>query len=86
MKSNINIRKSKSKKRGLENLVDVKLEDYRKTTGQFDYVTSVGMFEHVGKDNLPGYFKKVNDLLKPGARALSMESLANIMVLVLIHG
>ncbi|KRM57093.1 hypothetical protein C5L31_000874 [Secundilactobacillus malefermentans] len=46
------------------------MEDYRQTTGQFDYITSVGMFEHVGKDNLPGYFEKVHDLLKPGARAL----------------
>ncbi|WP_427910965.1 cyclopropane-fatty-acyl-phospholipid synthase family protein [Pediococcus parvulus] len=65
-----NYTKDQIQKRGLEDLVDVRLEDYRETTGQFDYVTSVGMFEHVGKDNLPGYFKKVNALLKPGARAL----------------
>lgn len=65
-----NYTKDQIQKRGLADLVDVRLEDYRETTGQYDYITSVGMFEHVGKDNLPGYFEKVNELLKPGARAL----------------
>jgi len=31
--------------------VDVRLEDYRHTTGRFDRVVSVGMFEHVGLKN-----------------------------------
>lgn len=65
-----NYTKEQIQKRGLEDLVEIRLEDYRQTTGQFDYITSVGMFEHVGKDNLPGYFEKVHDLLKPGDRAL----------------
>ncbi|WP_180367984.1 class I SAM-dependent methyltransferase, partial [Oenococcus oeni] len=37
---------------------------------QFDYVTSVGMFEHVGKENLGLYFKKIKELLMPNGRAL----------------
>ncbi|KRN28779.1 hypothetical protein IV38_GL000984 [Lactobacillus selangorensis] len=58
------------KKRGLEDKVDVQLKDYREVTGQYDYITSVGMFEHVGKENLELYFQKVADLLKPDGRAL----------------
>ncbi|MCH0372461.1 class I SAM-dependent methyltransferase, partial [Enterococcus faecium] len=36
----------------------------------FDHITSVGMFEHVGSENLEGYFKVVKDLLKPKGTAL----------------
>src|SRR5699024_3591741 len=56
-----------------ENLGDqmeVMLEDYRDVNEKFDHVVSVGMFEHVGKENLPGYFETVKKLLKPDANAL----------------
>ncbi|MEK0405114.1 class I SAM-dependent methyltransferase, partial [Lactiplantibacillus plantarum] len=36
----------------------------------FDYITSVGMFEHVGKENLEGYFKDFAKLLKDDGVAL----------------
>jgi Cyclopropane fatty acid synthase and related methyltransferases len=58
------------KERHLEGKVDVLLEDYREVDDQFDYVTSVGMFEHVGKENLGLYFQKVADFMKPNGRAL----------------
>jgi cyclopropane-fatty-acyl-phospholipid synthase len=32
----------------------------------YDRIASVGMYEHVGLDNLPTYFAKVRQLLKPG--------------------
>ena len=32
----------------------------------FDKIASVGMFEHVGKKNLPAYFGKLFRLLRPG--------------------
>lgn len=48
---------------GLEDRCQVKLLDYRDVEGTFDRITSVGMFEHVGIDNLPLYFKKLNSLL-----------------------
>lgn len=61
----------KIKDLGLENVAEVVLKDYREMEGrQWDYVTSVGMFEHVGKENLPGYFKNVSDFLKDGGVAL----------------
>jgi len=37
---------------------------------QFDKIVSVGMFEHVGRDNLPCYMSKVNELLVPGGTFL----------------
>lgn len=49
----------------------VYLVDYRDLKEEpFDYITSVGMFEHVGKENLEMYFQKVSDYLKPNGRAL----------------
>jgi len=56
---------------GLQGQVDVRLCDYRDMTGQFDKVASVGMFEHVGLNNLPVYFGAVNRLLKPGGLFLN---------------
>ena len=46
--------------------VEIKVEDYRNTTGQFDFVVSIGMFEHVGYKNYRAYMKKVHSLLKDG--------------------
>lgn len=48
---------------GLTDRVEIRLQDYREVTGRFDRITSVGMFEHVGRDNLPEYFTRVRDLL-----------------------
>jgi cyclopropane-fatty-acyl-phospholipid synthase len=48
---------------GLTDRVEIRLQDYRDVTGQFDRITSVGMFEHVGRRNLPEYFTRVHDLL-----------------------
>jgi cyclopropane-fatty-acyl-phospholipid synthase len=52
---------------GLEDRVSVELLDYRDLPGEsvYDKVASVGMFEHVGLKNLPGYFSTVHRLLKP---------------------
>ncbi|WP_413628063.1 cyclopropane-fatty-acyl-phospholipid synthase family protein [Fructilactobacillus vespulae] len=60
------------KRLGLEDYAEVRLQDYRKipATEMFDYITSVGMFEHVGKDNLEEYFKTVSDHLVEGGNAL----------------
>lgn len=49
---------------GLSGQVEVRLEDYRDLSGQFDRITSVGMFEHVGTKNLVGYFSKIRALLR----------------------
>jgi cyclopropane-fatty-acyl-phospholipid synthase len=51
---------------GLQDRVEIRLQDYRDVDGQFDRITSVGMFEHVGVDHLPEYFERINKLLAPG--------------------
>lgn len=56
---------------GLEDVAEVRLEDYRELgKEQWDYITSVGMFEHVGKENLGIYFQDVNRYLKDDGVAL----------------
>lgn len=50
---------------GVGHLVEIRLQDYRDVTGEFDRITSVGMFEHVGLRNLGEYFRIVNSLLAP---------------------
>ncbi|HEX9115576.1 MAG TPA: cyclopropane-fatty-acyl-phospholipid synthase family protein [Anaerolineae bacterium] len=42
------------------------VQDYRQTTGEYDALVSVGMFEHVGAAMLPLYFRQAWDLLRPG--------------------
>ena len=51
---------------GLAQQVEIRLQDYRDLAGQFDRITSVGMFEHVGLEHLPDYFAKIGALLAPG--------------------
>src|SRR5205823_12345419 len=51
---------------GLQDQVEIRLQDYRDVDGQFERITSVGMFEHVGVNNLTDYFNRINKLLAPG--------------------
>ncbi|REE91874.1 SAM-dependent methyltransferase [Cupriavidus plantarum] len=59
------------KEAGLEDHIEIRLQDYRDVPGQFDRITSVGMFEHVGKDNLPGYFGRIRELLTDDGVAMN---------------
>lgn len=55
----------------LQDVAEVRLEDYRELGDQtWDYVTSVGMFEHVGSENLPKYFQDVYKYLNKDGIAL----------------
>lgn len=56
---------------GLQDRVEIRLQDYRDVSGQFDRITSVGMFEHVGLRNLPAYFSRINALLAPDGVAMN---------------
>ncbi|GFZ27212.1 SAM-dependent methyltransferase [Lactobacillus corticis] len=62
---------SRIKEMGLENQAEVLLEDYRELGDrQFNYVTSVGMFEHVGAEKLGEYFSDVAKYLTTNGVAL----------------
>ena len=57
---------------GLSGLAEVRHLDYRDVpeTG-FDAVSSIGLTEHVGKQNLPAYFSFLLGKLTPGGRLLN---------------
>ncbi len=44
--------------------------DYRDSTGQYDRIVSIEMFEAVGEDNWDIYFKTIHDRLAPGGIAV----------------
>jgi cyclopropane-fatty-acyl-phospholipid synthase len=58
---------------GLQDRVTVELLDYRDLQGEavYDKVVSVGMFEHIGLENLPLYFDTVKRVLKPSGLFLN---------------
>ena len=56
---------------GLQHQVQVRLQDYRDLSGQFDCIASVGMFEHVGLKHLAAYFAKMRELLAPDGWAMN---------------
>jgi cyclopropane-fatty-acyl-phospholipid synthase len=57
---------------GLGELAEVRHMDYRDVpeTG-FDAVSSIGLTEHIGKEQLPFYFRFLYDKLVPGGRLLN---------------
>ena len=56
-------------KAGLNERVEIVLQDYRDERGQYDAIASVEMFEAVGEKYWPTYFCTLRRSLKPGARA-----------------
>jgi cyclopropane-fatty-acyl-phospholipid synthase len=54
----------------LKGAADVILDDYRRARGMFDNIVSIEMFEAVGEQYWPQYFRAVADRLKRGGRAL----------------
>jgi len=60
---------------GVTGLVTLELRDYRDVLsaghGQFDKIASVGMAEHVGRRNMPTYFRAAYEALKPGGLMLN---------------
>jgi cyclopropane-fatty-acyl-phospholipid synthase len=53
---------------GLNEQVDLRLEDYRDTTGRFDHAVSIEMLEAVGEDYWPAYFDMLHERVKPGGQ------------------
>lgn len=61
--------RERMKKAGLADRVEIRRQDYRDVKGQFDKVASIEMFEAVGEEYWPAYFRKIAEVLKPGGRA-----------------
>jgi cyclopropane-fatty-acyl-phospholipid synthase len=57
---------------GLDDVIDIRYQDYRDLRGeQFDAVSSIGMFEHVGTARTAQYFTTLRGLLAPTGRLLN---------------
>ena len=57
---------------GLAGQIEIRLQDYRDIAdGPFDAISSIGMFEHVGRAKMPVYNRRMFDLLRPGGRFLN---------------
>jgi cyclopropane-fatty-acyl-phospholipid synthase len=55
--------RDKIKRLGLQDRVTVELKDYSAMEGTFDKIASIGMYEHIGLKNIPGYMAKMRSLL-----------------------
>jgi cyclopropane-fatty-acyl-phospholipid synthase len=55
---------------GLQDLVEIRLQDYRDVRGTFDGIASIEMFEAVGEAYWPSYFRTLRERLKPKALAV----------------
>ncbi len=57
---------------GLGDRVEIRLQDYRDLReAPFDAISSIGMFEHVGRRRMAEYFDRLYTLLRPGGRLLN---------------
>jgi cyclopropane-fatty-acyl-phospholipid synthase len=50
---------------GIADRAEVRLQDYRHITGQFDKIASIEMMEAIGDQYLETYFAKIHEVLKP---------------------
>ena len=65
--------RQKVEEEGLEKLISVRLEDYRRVEGRFDRIVSIEMLEAVGHEYLDAFFRHCHRLLNPnGLMALQV--------------
>lgn len=55
---------------GLTGLVEIRLQDFRETAGQFDRIVSIEMIESIDEQVWPALFQSVRRLLVPTGRAV----------------
>jgi len=59
--------KARFEREGVADRVEIRLQDYREITGQFDKVVSIEMMEAIGDRYLETYFAKIHEVTKPDA-------------------
>lgn len=70
--------KSRIASAGLDEKVELRLQDYRDVTETYDRIVSIEMFEAVGEENWPTYFGKMRDCLSEnGLAALQIINIAD---------
>jgi cyclopropane-fatty-acyl-phospholipid synthase len=67
-----NLARKRAAEAGLTDRVDIRVQDYRDVQdGPFDAISSIGMSEHVGREQTPAYAAALFNLLRPGGRLLN---------------
>lgn len=57
---------------GLTDRIEIRVQDYRDVEdGPFDAISSIGMSEHVGREQIGRYASRLHALLRPGGRLLN---------------
>lgn len=57
---------------GFADRIEIRIQDYRDIAdGPFDAISSIGMFEHVGRSAMQAYARQLHDLLAEGGRLLN---------------
>ena len=68
-KEQLEYSKKRIKNKGLQDKVNIKLQDYRDEKGRYDGIASIEMFEAVGQKYWPVYFETIKNCLHPGRQA-----------------
>jgi cyclopropane-fatty-acyl-phospholipid synthase len=61
---------ARAKAAGVADRIDIRVEDYREVTGEYDAVLSIEMIEAVGEEYWPTYFDAIDRRLAPGGTAV----------------
>ena len=69
-KEQIKWARERARQEGLSSQVEFVEDDYRNISGVYDVFVSVGMLEHVGRDNYSHIGEVINRCLKPNGRGL----------------
>ena len=68
-KEQLEYSKKRIESKGLQDKVNIKLQDYRDEEGRYDGIASIEMFEAVGQKYWPVYFETIKNCLHPGRQA-----------------
>ncbi|HEY2433587.1 MAG TPA: cyclopropane-fatty-acyl-phospholipid synthase family protein [Vicinamibacterales bacterium] len=69
-KEQVRYARERAREQGLEKQVEFVEDDYRNITGRYDVFASVGMLEHVGRENYPELGRVARRALTPEGRGL----------------
>ena len=61
--------RARMERQGLADQVELRFQDYRQADGQFDRIASIEMFEAVGEQYWPAYFRTIRERLTDTGRA-----------------
>jgi cyclopropane-fatty-acyl-phospholipid synthase len=71
-RAQVDAARARVRQAGLADRVEIRFQDYRELKGeQFDAISSIGMFEHVGSERTAEYFSTLRSVLAPTGRLLN---------------